>query len=85
MELEDTVQTQDGGDQPETKNPFAAAKEAELTALVKLFRTAYWLAKQELADRYCARTCHVCGGGGQGNAKLVLILHVSGFLIHCGI
>jgi hypothetical protein len=30
---------------------FRAAKEGELDALVKLFRAAYWIARQELADR----------------------------------
>lgn len=30
---------------------FRQAKAGELDALVKLFRAAYWLARQELADR----------------------------------
>ena len=31
---------------------FRASKEGELDASEKLFRMAYWLARQELADRY---------------------------------
>jgi hypothetical protein len=31
---------------------FRASKEGELDALEKLFRMAYWLARQELADSY---------------------------------
>jgi len=41
-----------GGETGTLDAQFRASKEGELDALEKLFRTAYWLARQELADRF---------------------------------
>ena len=41
-----------GGETGTLDAQFRASKEGELDALEKLVRTAYWLARQELADRY---------------------------------